>query len=117
MENKINVIKEVREKANCGLKEAKEAVEAFERGEITNMNHVIQRAIKSAQNRPPRHEEIRSQINNRIKGMINLLEMIDTEFDERDIAEIKDTMNTIADDAFSIRDRMLPRYEDAVYNI
>ena len=118
--DKILMIREVRDFTGCGLREAKEAVEEVQAGGGTlQLKEMVARATAKAANRPPRREEIKGTIRYRVRGLKNLVQELEEtckgDFGESDLPEIRGTLETLVNDALIVKDRLIPRLEDALF--
>ncbi len=118
--DKIQLIKEVRDKTGCGLREAKETVEECLNGEGTpDMIELIAKAVERAKNRPPRSEEARMQIRNNVKGIkllvAELEEYCEGDFDESVLSGIRVVTECIADHALIIKGKLSYKLEETLY--
>ncbi len=119
MENKIYVIKELREITNTGLKEAIEMVNKYEDGALEDkslvekaINHVKQCSFSGKILKPI--ESVRKAIRDRLTSIENvvkdLISNCDDDFDNVDT----DSLDRILNDALTIKDRLVSRLEDAI---
>ncbi len=119
MENKIYVIKELREITNTGLKEAIEMVNKYEDGALEDKSLVeqainrVNRNLSSAKILKP-IDATRKAIRDRLTSIENvvkdLISNCDDDFDNVDT----DSLDGILNDALTIKDRLVSRLEDAI---
>ena len=118
MKDKIRVIKEYREITKVGLKEALDAINAYEDGDTSNKDK-IELAIKNVESGISKAESpstvTRKAIRNRLYNIRNMVDELISDCEGYFDGVDKESLDNIVDDALTIRDRFISRLEEEMY--
>ena len=119
MSNTIQLIKAYRDKTNCDLRVAVDAVHAYQNGDTTN-KVLFTKLEQSLPPPAPAGQKERMYIRNKVEDIDALIqELKDITVDKfgiDEISNIKEITGKIADEALFIKDRLCSRLEDSLEN-